>query len=134
MSDPKPWWKVYSGDKEKRFFVGADGYSGLCRKSGFIWRSTEKLALEAKLTKVEVEEILKKYYKSGIVIQHKSDPEKWGYWERVGKTPDPIDVVSDDIKERVDKVKKDSGLKQSSPVVGSQPAAASSPKPATKKV
>lgn len=106
MSNPKKWWEVYSDDKEKQFFVGADGQSGLCRKAGFDWRTVDRLSIEGKLTKVEVEDIIQKYVKSGIIIQHKTDPEKWGYWERVGTNPAPRNVADEDKKSRVEKAKQ----------------------------
>lgn len=106
MSNLKKWWEIYANDAEKRLFVGADGQSGLCRsKSGFAWRTVGKLVEESKLTRLEVEDILDKYNKMGIVRQHKNDPEKWGYWENIGNAPTQKDVVQDDIKDRVDKAK-----------------------------
>ena len=105
----KKWWQVYNGDKEKRFFVGKDGKSGLCRSSQFEWRSTDKLASEAGLTKAETEQIIDKYHKAGLVIQHAKDPEKWGYWEKVAPdaaNPPAKSVAQQDKDKRVEKAKK----------------------------
>lgn len=103
----KKWWQVYSGDKEKRFFVGADGKSGLIRKPDYSWRTTDKLATEANLTKAEVEQIIDKYHKVGMVIQHAKDPEKWGYWENVAtQTEGKKSIVDEDQDKRIDKAKK----------------------------
>lgn len=102
----KKWWNVYSGDKEKRFFVGKDGKSGLVRNDEFEWRSTDALAREAGLTKLEVEDIVAKYHKHGIVLQHTKDPEKWGYWERVAPstgTQTQLSVAEADQNKRLDK-------------------------------
>lgn len=79
----RKWWEVYSGSEEKKVFVGADGRSGLIRKTDFEWRSTGKLVEESGLSRARVEQILDKYFKAGIVVQHPKDAEKWGYWERV---------------------------------------------------
>ncbi len=109
MASPKKWWEVYGGDEEKRFFVGADGQSGLCRHGEFGWRSVDNIAKESNLSKIRVEEIISKYVKSGLVIQHKNDPEKWGYWERVGQKATTPDVVGNDKKDRVEKAKTSGG-------------------------
>ena len=110
---PKKWWQVYNGDEEKRFFVGKDGKSGLIRgkdKSGldFDWRSTESIARESGLTKLKTEQIINKYHKAGIVIQHQKDPEKWGYWEKVAPqlaNPTTKSVSDADKDKRADKAK-----------------------------
>ena len=103
------WWQVYSNDEEKKLFVGKDGASGLCRKTSYDWRSTDLLAKESGLTKIRVEEILDKYHKIGIVLQHKTDPEKWGYWENVAPSlgkGTPAGVVKQDQDKRVEKADK----------------------------
>lgn len=109
----KKWWEVYSGDDEKRFFVGKDGHSGLIRKKSkdgqeFKWRSTDMLSQESGLSKTVVEQIIDKYHKAGIVVQHHKDPEKWGYWENVAKemSETKVSVSDEDKKDRVDKAKK----------------------------
>jgi len=79
----KKWHEVYSGSDERNFFIGKDGKSGLVRATEFDWRSTDALARESGLTKGRTEQIIDKYHKAGIVIQHSKDPEKWGYWEKV---------------------------------------------------
>lgn len=107
MASAKKWWQVYANDEEKRFFVGKDGNSGLCRKGDFEWRSIEALARESGLTKSRVEEIVDKYQKAGLVVQHAKDPEKWGYVHKVGSPASAAksDVVKGDQKDRVDKAK-----------------------------
>lgn len=103
----KKWWAVYANDEEKRFFVGKDGNSGLCRNTEFDWRSTEALARESGLSKAKIEIIIDKYHKAGIVVQHAKDPEKWGYWEKCSSTvtSSTKDVTKDDQQARVDKAK-----------------------------
>jgi predicted transcriptional regulator len=105
----KKWWEVYANDEEKKFFVGKDGHSGLVRNPDFHWRSTEALSREAGLTKARIEQIIDKYHKAGIVVQHEKDPEKWGYWENVASkaaTNPKGSVVDEDQKDRIDKAKK----------------------------
>lgn len=104
----KKWWEVYSGDEEKKFFVGKDGHSGLVRNDDFHWRSTDALARESGLSKTKIEQIIDKYHKAGIVLQHEKDPEKWGYWENIkSKSINPKgSIVEEDQKDRIDKAKK----------------------------
>lgn len=83
MSDLKPWWAVFpqgtrDGDEESRFFCA------LSRHSEFKWRSVDNLADESKLSKSRVEELITKYAMAGMVLQNPSNPDQWGYWERVG--------------------------------------------------
>lgn len=105
----KKWWQVYGSDEEKRFFVGKDGKSGLVRNAEFDWRTTEALARESGLTKGKTEQIIDKYHKAGIVIQHPKDPEKWGYWEKVAPqlaNQTKKSVADDDKDKRIDKATK----------------------------
>jgi hypothetical protein len=108
MGKIRKWWEVYANDDEKKFFVGKDGHSGLVRKADFHWRSTDALSRESGLSKALIEQIIDKYHKAGIVVQHKTDPEKWGYWENVAAASNtPKDsVAEEDKKSRVDKAKK----------------------------
>lgn len=90
----KRWWEVYpqgtrEGDEETRFFIA------LCRKPEFRFRSVDELSLESGLTKVRVEELIQKYVSLGMISASPSDPDMWGYWERVGKPQ----VVSKTITE-----------------------------------
>lgn len=106
----KKWWQVYANDEEKRFFVGKDGQSGLVRSTDYEWRSTTALAREADMTKLSCEQIIDKYHKHGIVLQHPKDPEKWGYWERVAPQTGSVtsqSVAEADQKKRMDKADKD---------------------------
>jgi hypothetical protein len=105
----KKWWQVYADDKEKRFFTGKDGKSGLIRHPEFQWRSTDSLSKESGLTKLETENIISKYHKAGIVLQHEKDPEKWGYWENVAPQTGTIvknSVAEADQKKRLDTADK----------------------------
>lgn len=103
------WWQVYANDEEKRFFVGKNGISGLVRHPEFEWRSTDRLSSESGLTRARTEEIIDKYHKVGIVVAHKTDPEKWGYWENVD--PDSgtqviKSVAEADQEKRIEKASK----------------------------
>lgn len=124
------WWQVYSNDEEKRLFVGKDGSTGLVRSPDYEWRSTDALAKESGLSKRRTEEILDKFHKRGVVLQHSKDPEKWGYWERVkpnANDPKPT-VAEEDQKKRVDKVDP---KKPKTPSTGTSPGTTPSPAPAT---
>lgn len=105
----KKWWQIYSNDDEKRFFVGKDGKSGLVRNQEYEWRSTEALARESGLSKARTEQLIDKYHKAGLVIQHSKDPEKWGYWEKVAPhlaNQTKKSVADEDKDKRIDKAKK----------------------------
>ena len=123
------WWQVYSNDEEKRLFVGKDGNSGLVRSQDYEWRSTDALAKESGLSKRRTEEILDKFHKRGVVLQHGKDPEKWGYWERVkpGANDPKLSVAEEDQQKRIDKVdpkkpKTPSGTGSTKPSTGTGPA------------
>ena len=106
---PAKWHAVYRNDDDKNFFVGKDGKSGLAR-SEYDWRTTEKLAIEAGLTRKRTEEIIEYYCKRNMVIQHK-DGEKWGYWERVGATKATPDPLAKDQQDRVDRqINRNTGI------------------------
>src|SRR5581483_6813094 len=103
----KKWWEVYTIDKEKKFFVGKDGRSGLVRNPDYEWRTTDSLAKESGLSREDVETIIEKYVKAGLVVQSPKDEEKWGYWERVSKNPGQTNsAVKKDQQDRVDKATK----------------------------
>lgn len=106
MASPKKWWEIYNGDDEKNFFVGKNGKSGLARHPDFTWRTTESIAKESGLNKILVEKLIEKHFKTGLVIQHAKDPEKWAYWENV-KRDDKISkgVAQDDKDNRIEKAK-----------------------------
>ena len=100
--NPQKWHTIYRGSEDKCFFCGKDGKSGLAR-SEYDWRTTDSLARESGLTKRRTEEIIDYYCKRGVVIQHTKDPEKWGYWERVGAPkgdPDPVKKDHDDRSQK----------------------------------
>lgn len=82
---PPKWVNVYpqgtkEGDEEQRFFIA------LARDKKYQWRSVSAIAKEANLTQERVEEIIRKYYKRGMVIQNPKNPDNWGYWERNKKS------------------------------------------------
>lgn len=111
MADIKKWYEVYSGDDEKKFFVGSDGQSGLIRKKkdgkSLSWRSVEALAKESGLTQKRVEEIINKYLSSGIVKQNPSNETLWGYhWNVKDDTPKPKSMGQTDKENRVSKATK----------------------------
>lgn len=91
----QPWWKVYSNDKEARYF------KVLCRSKEYIWRSTKGIAKAAKLTIEEVEFISQKYEAMGLVHQHSKDPGKWGYFERINKSPKSSSISKENKEKRV---------------------------------
>ena len=107
MSNPKKWTDVYphgtkEGDEEQRFFIA------LARNPKYSWRSVAAIAKEANLSKVRVEEIIKKYYKKGIVIQNSKSEDQWGYWERnlddIPATPKTL--AKQDQSNRINKASK----------------------------
>lgn len=102
---PPKWTDVYpqgtkAGDEEQGVFIS------LSRHPKYQWRSTAQIAKEANLTKERVEEILSKYYKKNMIFQNPSNPDQWGYWERL---PDMLprekaSLTAVDHKSRIDKL------------------------------
>lgn len=102
MSTLKKWHEVYANDEELRFFVGADKNSGLVR-SNYKARSTEALERESGLTTEQVEKIINKYIKPGIVVASDSRENHWYYWENVD-TKEKVKSVAD--TDQADRLKK----------------------------
>ncbi len=79
---PQKWTEIYpqgtkAGNDESKFFVC------LSRNKKYDWRSIAAISKESSLSKKKVEEIIVKYHKLGIVLQHPKNELHWGYWERV---------------------------------------------------
>ena len=82
IKNPPHWYDVYpqgikEGDEEQRFF------KVIARHPKWKWRSIAQIALETKLTRERVEEIIKKYEKKGMIFNDPDNEDMWGYWERV---------------------------------------------------
>lgn len=75
MSSLPKWWDIYQDDAECRVF------KVLSRDPDYEWRTTEAIAKKTGLTNKQVESIIAKYHTAGIILQHKTDPNKWQYWE-----------------------------------------------------
>lgn len=121
-TSPSKWHTVYRGSEDKCFFCGKDGKSGLAR-SEYDWRTTDSLSRESGLSKRRTEEVIDYYSKKGIVIQHTKDPEKWGYWERVGTLkadPDPVKKDHDDRSQKQQNL--NNGGAKKPPAAGTYPA------------
>tara|TARA_Y100000034_G_scaffold121593_1_gene165981 strand:- start:292 stop:768 length:477 start_codon:yes stop_codon:yes gene_type:complete len=102
---PPKWSDVYpqgtaEGDEEQRFF------RSLVRSDEWTWRSTAHISKEARLEPMRVEEIANKYLKKGMVFQHPSNVDQWGYWElNLDSLPKKERSISGkDQKSRIDKV------------------------------
>lgn len=98
------WWEVFphgtpEGDEENRFF------DVITRHKEYRWRSVDKIASAANLSKLRVEEIISKYVLLDIIRQNPDNPDQWGYWERVGVKEDEKDILDEDQDNRVDKHK-----------------------------
>lgn len=102
---PQKWFNAYATPEELRFFIGADRKSGLIRSS-FDYRSTQALAKEGKLTLEEVERIVAKQLKAGVVVASTNKDDHYAYWERADAVPKKKSVAKADKDERVKKAKK----------------------------
>ena len=78
MNPPK-WDKIYpqgtlEGDEEQMFFcaIARDKYQ---------FKTISQIALETKLSKERVEEIISKYSEMRVIIQNPKNEDAWGYWE-----------------------------------------------------
>lgn len=92
---PKPWWQIYQGDDECKFFKEL-------ARSKYDWRTTDSLAKAAALSSKRVEEIAQKYVLIGLVRTHSSEPGKWQYWERAAPKAKKGSVAGEDHKKRID--------------------------------
>ncbi len=95
MSKLPKWTDVYpqgtkEGNEEQRFFIA------LARHPKYSWRSTSSISQETGLSKDRVEQIVDKYWRLGIVLQHPNRDDHWGYWEN---NKDSLPVVQKGIKE-----------------------------------
>lgn len=103
----KPWSKVYpagtpQGDMEYKFFVAL-------ARSKYAWRSVEGIAQDSGLTPVQVEKIIQKYFKLGLVLAHPHQEDSWGYWANVPEDMLPKEkpsLVRKDQQQRMNKAKE----------------------------
>jgi hypothetical protein len=100
---PKHWYNVIAtgtpeGDEEHKFFVA------LARNKKWTWRSVAALAVDAGLTETRVEEIIDKYEQMGLVFQHPTNENNWGYWECHPEmvAGEITSLAGDDQKDRID--------------------------------
>ena len=108
--DLEKWWEVYANNDEQKFFAGSDGQSGLCRHPKYSkWRSVDSLVKESGLDRTDVERILSKYVKKGMVLNNPKDKDQWGYWENVQGLIDDTDDRSLSDKDKQDRIDKASG-------------------------
>ena len=107
MKKLKKWTEVYpqgtqEGNEEQRFFIA------LARNKKYDWRSIAAIAMESKLPKKRVEEILKKYHSHPTcpVFHNSKNEDTWAYWERVPLLcPSDTPSISDiDQKKRMEKI------------------------------
>jgi len=101
MADPQKWEEVYpqgtpEGEEEKRFFIA------LSRDPNWEWKSIAAIAKESRLSMERVEQLLSKYYSTGIVVQNPKNHDTWAYWQRVKevmpKKPKSIFEVDQEIR------------------------------------
>jgi hypothetical protein len=99
------WDQIYpagtqEGDEEAAFFIA------ISRNPKYIYNSTSGIAAISGLSKVRVEEIIRKYLKLGLIYANKKNDDSWGYWERMDKDDLPKDyesVLQRDQKARMKK-------------------------------
>ena len=76
------------GEVESKIFIA------LSRNPKWSWRSVSALAKETGLENITVEEVLYKYYKVGIVLQHTRNNDQWAYWENLRADDLPEEQIS----------------------------------------
>jgi len=82
MKTPPNWYDIYpkgtkEGDEEQKIFTS------LARNSKWVWRSVSAISKEINISKENVEAVLFKYFKKGMVFQNPKNEEQWGYWANV---------------------------------------------------
>lgn len=92
------------GSEEYAFFIV------LARHAEHDWRSVSAISKETGLTQERVEEIINKFHKKNMIVNHPTNPIYWGYWERIPKKDlpslDKSSISDKDKKDRVDKALK----------------------------
>jgi hypothetical protein len=81
MSHQK-WYEVASGAKERSLFIGKDSKSGLVRGE-YAYRSVAALTKESGLTREEVEKIIAKYLKFGLIVASPNKEDLYAYVHNV---------------------------------------------------
>lgn len=89
------WWQVYSTDAEKRVLVGKHGATGLVRDKS-IWHTVEDIVADSGNTRDQVETILAKYGKMGMIVQggdgDYSYTTLYAYYEKLPRSDNVADL------------------------------------------
>ena len=88
----------------------------MARHAEYAWRSISAIAKETGLTQERVEELINKFHKKNMVVNHPTNSSHWGYWDRVPKNDLPalgkLSVSDKDKKDRIDKALKNDTFNQ----------------------
>jgi predicted transcriptional regulator len=95
-SSLQPWWKIAENDAEKRLFRALARHEKASR-------STDGLVSETKLSKGQIEEIIDKYVKIGMIssVQSKDGGVLWQYWERAPKQEKTSSIAETNKSKRI---------------------------------
>lgn len=82
----KHWFDVCSqdikqGEKEQKFFLC------LARDPKIIWKSVRIICIQTGLSEIDIEKIILKYSKIGMVVKNPENDYEWAYYERLEDTP-----------------------------------------------
>ena len=104
---PPKWTEVYpqgtkEGDEEQKFFIA------IARNHKWDFRSVAAISKEIGLPEKRIEEIIQKYFKTGMIVQSPKNEDHWAYWERVPKLgeKDDASIAEKDQDMRISKATK----------------------------
>lgn len=95
----KRWFDVCSQDskeeeKEQKFFFS------LARDPKSVWKTVRCISMETGLSETDVEKIISKYLKFGMIIKNSDSDYEWAYYERVENIAKPKKSVTEENQKK----------------------------------
>lgn len=97
----KHWFDVCSqdiqqGEKEQKFFIC------LARDPKIVWKSVRIICVQTGLSEVDVEKVILKYSKIGMVVKNPDNDYEWAYYERVDvNTKEKLSITEENQNKRI---------------------------------
>jgi hypothetical protein len=104
MKKTPDWFDIYpqgteEGDKEQKFFIS------LSRDPEITWKNVRTISRETDLDMEDVEKIIEKYLKLGLVVNNPNYESEWGYFKRVIGIPKPKKSITEENQNK--RIKED---------------------------